>query len=227
MAVQFFPGDVRVESVERVLTRQLGQFKENVQRFARKTLLDAGKLLRKRMVEERLSGIKHARGKAPKGAPLAKKTGATIRSVRYDVKTEGSQVRLIAAVGGGKVYYAERYEDEGRLQFRRIAKEVLRGAQDELRIGFGFLARNPAAAGTLSAASAAVEPVMSALEGELRAAWQGRGEFLRRSREERNYRRRFREIRARERARQRARGSGRRAFREAVSGFGRFGLGAA
>jgi hypothetical protein len=227
MAVQFFPGDVKVDSVERALTRQLGQFRDNVQRFARKTLLDAGKLIRKRMVEERLSGIKYARGKAPKDAPLAKKTGALIRSLRYTVKTQGSQVRLVSAIGSPKVYYAGRYEEEGRLQFGRIAKEVIARAQDELRIGFGFLARSPAAAGALSLESTAIEPVMSALEGELRAAWQGRGESLRRAREERSYRRRFREIRARERARQRARGSGRRAFRSITSGFGRFGLGAA
>lgn len=150
MAVTFLQGDVRVSSVERVMSRQLGQFLANVQRFCRATLLDAGKRIRRRMTRERLSGIKYPRNQAPKGAPLARKTGTLARSLKYETKANGNSFELTVAIGGGRAYYADRWEDEGRLQFGRVVKEEMTATREALKIGFAFLAANPARSGQLT-----------------------------------------------------------------------------
>lgn len=224
MALQI-GNNVSVSSVEAVLRQRVSQFQSNLQRFTRRTLLDAGKRIRQRVVEERLTGARLPRRQAPKGAPLSKRSGDLIRSIRYDVLTRNqNEISLKASIGNVKVYYADRYEDEGRLQFGRIAREVLTQAQDELRVGLAFLARNPGTPGVLSSESAALEAPVSALGSQLQEAWKGRGAFLAKRKEDRAYASRFRELRSKGRRLERAKRSGRRAFREVTSGFAAFGL---
>lgn len=216
---------IKVGSVVKEALRQVANFQTAVQQFARRTLNDAGKRIRRRMIDERLSGIKYARKTAPKGAPLARKTGRLIRSLFYKPQLLGDNVTLLVGIGAGGVYYADTWEAEGRLQFSRIAILELEAAREELRIGFAFLAKNPGVSlGTLSAESAAIEAPASALQAGLREAWSGRGEYDRQRRERGEYSRRFRALRQKGGRLARAKTSGRRAFREATSGFEAFGI---
>lgn len=141
---------VAVGRVEAAVNAQVSQFKSNVVRFTRATLNDGGKKIRRRMIRERLSGMKYPRNRAPAGAPLARKRGTLQKSLRYRTRDQGDVVTLDTSIGGGEAYYADRWEDEGRLQFRRVVQEEMVHIQDALRTGFAFLARNPGKPGVLT-----------------------------------------------------------------------------
>lgn len=141
---------VAVGRVERALVARLRQFNANVVRFTRRTLNDGTKAIRLRMTRERLSGIKYGRNKAPQGAPLARKTGTLIRSINGRPKDQGDTITLFISIGGGAAWYAQQYEDNGRLQFKRICSDEFVRILEELRIGFSFLARSPGQAGVLT-----------------------------------------------------------------------------
>lgn len=143
---------VRVGSVERVVFAQLRQFKSAVVQFTRRTLNMGGRAIRLRMVRERLNGRpyrwwKNSKGiggeKPPPGAPLARKKGYLIRSIRMPVKDQGDSVVLNASIGDSRAWYAEQHENSGRLQFRRVVAEEAVKIQQNLQIGFSFLAKNP------------------------------------------------------------------------------------
>jgi hypothetical protein len=158
------------------LAEKLRGFEREVERFARATLNAGGRRFRARMVRERLSGFKQPRGKAPSGAPLAKKTGVLQRSLMYKPEKSGSGMSLTVSIGAGAAYYAERYEREGRLQFQRLLEQEARRIEEDLRYGFEAIARTAGQASGVvgavsSAAGAGVEEAarISVLEGHFRA----------------------------------------------------------
>lgn len=139
---------------------QARAFGAAAQRIAVATLRTGGRRFRARMERERLSAPRPMimeRGKRLKmsdTAPLSVKTGALKRSLRYQLLRETSAVTLQAKIGGGKAYYADKWEDRGRLQFGRIFGEEAKRTEDELRLAYE-------AAGRLGASklgSAAPEP---------------------------------------------------------------------
>jgi hypothetical protein len=124
-------------SVERQLAERIGA-------FTNYTLRRAAPLLRDKFIRERLSAAfpTHRRGRAggvkwiklPLSAGLRRKSGDLQRSVRMTVTSPGTTAtrfrgvfNLSSKVGGGKVQYAHRHENEGRMQFGRVTATAYEG----------------------------------------------------------------------------------------------------
>lgn len=217
-------GTPRVGSVEREVSRQIGQLKQNVAAMIKRVLRQCWRRIRARMIAERLTGRAYRWWKTqdgyggerpPAGAPLAKKTGNLIRSMGGFVNTNGDNIGLDAQIGKG-AYYAEQHEDSGRLQFRRIATEEMEKAKQEVAANFAVLAKLGGARG-LSAESQALvdasDAVLSPDAGRNALLQSFRGEFEARRQRSNAY----------QRAR-RAKTSGQRAFKRQTKGFGSFGV---
>lgn len=181
-------GEVRVGSVERQVIAQLQQFKSAVVQFTRRTLNMGGRAIRLRMVRERLNGRpyrwwKTNKGiggeKPPPGAPLARKKGYLIRSIRMPVKDQGDSVVLNASIGDSRAWYAEQHENSGRLQFRRVVAEESVKILENIRIGFSFLAKNPGARyGSLSAGAISGDDLIDARAADDPGRYFSPGRFV-------------------------------------------------
>ena len=219
-------GDVRVGSVESAVFRQVGQFKQNVADMVKRVLRACWRRIRQRMIQERLTGRRYVwwgngspRGyggeKPPKGAPLARKSGNLIASMGGFVTPEGDGLKLVAQIGRG-AYYADRWEEEGRLQFRRIAQEEMAKAQAEIQANFAVLAQLGGGRGLSAESQALIDTSDTVLSPDA-----GRNALLT------GFRQEFAGRRARSNQLQRARRaktSGARGFKNATRGFGSFGI---
>jgi hypothetical protein len=70
---------------------------------------------------------------------LGKKTGNTIRSIRYRVDRGPDRIALRAQIGGGAAWYVAQYESKGKIAFGRLFQTVARDMIEEIRAGVQFL----------------------------------------------------------------------------------------
>lgn len=207
-------GRVRVSSIEAAVRRQVGQFKQNVSNMVKRVMRACWRRIRRRMVAERMTGPRQKRRAAAPGSPLSKRTGNAIRSLAGFVLPDGDGWKLDATIGKG-AYYIDQYEDNGRLQFHRIAREEIEKAQAEIRQNYAVLAKLRGQ-GLSSDSASLIERSDQILSPDA-----GRNALLLELRSENRARRD--KINARQRA-LRAKDSGQRAFKRSTSGFGSFGI---
>lgn len=128
-------------SVEDLISKEIFIYVDGVLRRAAPALRD-------KFIRERLSNPTPPRGRKgqrivlPKSAGLRKRKGWLQDSVRMTVTAPRSGLsrffgtqRLSSKVGGGRVQYAHKHENEGRMQFGRVTLEEYARLIQEIRDG--------------------------------------------------------------------------------------------